>query len=284
MTEYCLKKNWPNVCVSTNKLRVCFAILIVSGYHSLPSTCIYWFYDPDVHNKTISKAMRQDRFDTIKKCLHFNTTDNFDKEDKYWKLCPLISYLQKRFMDHFIPSQNISHDEAIVKYFGKHSCKQSVRNKPIRFGYKVWRQNTPSGYLLAFDPYQRKTYKGNEDIEKKFGKAASTVLYRLEDYSEDKKYLAYHFIFDNYFTSVPLLTELSGKGYNGTGTIRSNRLDKSCPVSSVEMINKKERGYHSSATGIVEASEVTVSRWKDNAVVTVASTLLGKSPVGKVKQ
>ncbi|XP_045105644.1 piggyBac transposable element-derived protein 3-like [Portunus trituberculatus] len=151
----------------------------ISGYNSLPSQSMYWSYDPDLHNKAICDAMRRDRFDPIKKCLHFNASTDQDKNDKYTKLRPLITHLQEKFMEHFIPSQCISHDEAMVKYFGKHGCKQSIRNKPIRFGYKIWCQNTTSGYLLAFDPYQGKTYKGDENMESDLGKAASTVMHLI---------------------------------------------------------------------------------------------------------
>ncbi|KAF2357186.1 PiggyBac transposable element-derived protein, partial [Trinorchestia longiramus] len=45
-------------------------------------------------------------------------------------------------MLHFVPTKNVSHDEAMVEYFGKHGCKQAIRNKPIRFECKVWCQNT----------------------------------------------------------------------------------------------------------------------------------------------
>ena len=88
--------------------------------------------------------------------LHFKDSLQIDLDDKYSKLRPLISSLPKKFMLHFVPSQHISHDEAMVEYFGKHSCKQAIRNKPIRFGCKVWCQNNPSGYLVSFDPYQLK--------------------------------------------------------------------------------------------------------------------------------
>ena len=284
MTKYCLKKNWPDVAVCINELKVFIAILIISGYNTLPSKAMYWSHDHDVYNKAVSSAMRRDRFDMLKKCLHFNATDMLDKSDKYCKLRPLITHLQNKFMEHFIPSQEISHDEAMVKYFGKNSCKQSIRNKPIRFGYKVWCQNTPSGYLQAFDPYQGKTYKGNEHIEDKFGKAASTVLHLIDGYSDDKKSLPYHFFLDNFFTTVPLLVELSKRGYDGTGTIRSNRLDVNCPLPSVETMNKKERGSSSSISGKVGANEVKVIRWKDNAVVTVLSTHHSQNPIGKVKR
>lgn len=284
VTKYCLMKNWPDICVSINELRVFLAILIVSGYNSLPSKSMYWSHDPDLHNKAIGDAMRRDRFDSIKKCLHFNATTHQDKNDKYTKLRPLITHLQEKFMKHFIPSQCISHDEAMVKYFGKHGCKQSIRNKPIRFGYKIWCQNTTSGYLHAFDPYQGKTYKGDENMESDLGKAASTVMHLIGGYSDSTKVLPYHFFFDNFFTTVPLLVELAKRGYDGTGTIRDNRLDKNCPLPSIAQIDKKERGTASSVSGKIHSKDIKVTRWKDNAVVTVCSTIHGENPTGKVKR
>ena len=113
---------------------------------------------------------------------------------------------------------------------------------------------------------------------------ASNVIHFIEEYSEDKKNLPYHFLFDNFFTTVLFLAELTNRGYNETGTLRSNRLDKTCPVSSVETMGKKERGCHSSFSGTVGASEVVVTRWNNNAVVTVDSTLLGQNSIGKVKR
>ena len=131
--------------------------------------------------------MRRDRFDDVMKYLHFHPNYNLEKDDKYYILRPLVAHLQQKFMSHFVPSSYISHDEAMVEYFGKHLCKQAIRNKPIRFGYKVWCQNTPLGYLTTFDLYQGKTYKGNEEMETRFGKCVSTVLHLLDQYSNDKK-------------------------------------------------------------------------------------------------
>ena len=123
---------------------------------------LYWSKTTDTYNEAISKAIRRDRFKKIMRYLHFNASDSHNKSDKFVKLRPLISHLQNRFMDNFVPQQNISHDEAMVEYFGRHSCKQAIRNKPIRFGYKIWCQNTIQGYLIAFDPYQGKSHLGDE--------------------------------------------------------------------------------------------------------------------------
>ena len=39
---------------------------------------------------------------------------------------------------HFPYRQELSVDESMVPYYGRHSTKQHFRGKPIRFGYKVW--------------------------------------------------------------------------------------------------------------------------------------------------
>ena len=127
----------------------------------------------------------------------------------------------------------------MVEYFGKHSCEQAIRNKPTRFGYKVWCQNTSLGYLITFDLYQGKTYKGNEEMETRFGKCASTVLLLLDQYSNYKKHLSYHIFMDNLFTSTPLLFELMNSNKNGTGTMRDNRIDKKAPFLSKVSVNQK---------------------------------------------
>lgn len=164
-------------------------------------------------------------------------------------------------MKHFISSQKISHDEAMVKYFGKNSCKQSIRNKSIRFDYKIWCQNIPSGYLQAFDPIPGRFIKGMNTLKTNLEKLHRLFLQLIEGYSENKKSLPYHFFLDNFFTTVPLLEELCKRGYHETGTIRSNRLDENCPLPSGDTMNKKERGSSSSISGKVGANEVKVIRW-----------------------
>ena len=173
-------------------------------------------------------AMRRNRFDHIIRILHFKDNLQIDLDDKYSKLRPLISSLQKKFTLHFVPSQHISHDKAMVEYFGKHSCKQAITNKPIRFGYKVWCQNNPSGYLVSFDPYQGRTFERNVEEEEKFGKCSATILRLLRNYSGDKINLPYVFYCDNLFTTLPLAHELLQRDYNSVGTIRQNRMRKKC--------------------------------------------------------
>ena len=54
--------------------------------------------------------------------------------------------------------ENLNIDESMVPYFGCHSCKQFIRGKSIRFGYKIW--------ILASNtvlPYRVVIYQGKEN-------------------------------------------------------------------------------------------------------------------------
>lgn len=41
----------------------------------------------------------------------------------------------------------------MVKYFGRFDIKQCIRNKPIRFGIKLWALCSSDGYIYDLDIY-----------------------------------------------------------------------------------------------------------------------------------
>ena len=94
----------------------------------------------------------------------------------------------------------------MVKYFGRYICKQSIRNKPIKFAYKVCSQNINLGYLIALESFQGKTHKADDSLETKFGKCPTTVLQLIETYRVDKIVYPYCFFTDNIFIIILLQT------------------------------------------------------------------------------
>lgn len=60
------------------------------------------------------------------------------------KIQPLIDKIEEKY------SENVSYDES----YGKHSCKQFIKNKPIRFDYKVCVLVRVIPDPLNPDPYQ----------------------------------------------------------------------------------------------------------------------------------
>uniref|UniRef100_A0A2S2R505 PiggyBac transposable element-derived protein 3 n=1 Tax=Sipha flava TaxID=143950 RepID=A0A2S2R505_9HEMI len=136
--------------------------------------------------------------------------------------------IKSRCIENFIPIQNINYNELMIKYFGRHSCKQFIRGKPIRFGYKMWCLNSADSYLINFDIYQGKLPNGKPNYENIFGKCTAPLIYFLENLLLEKRKLPFRVFCDNLFTSSNLLSFL--RGYSGTGTIRDNRLGKDFPL------------------------------------------------------
>ena len=91
----------------------------------------------------------------------------------------------------------------------------------------------------------------------------------------------YHAVMDNFFASSSLLQVLRESGIAATGTVRANRTEKA-PLQAVDDMKKQARGISDVVNN--KKSNVTLVRWKDNKVVTVASTLYGKEPMKRARR
>ncbi|XP_050329110.1 piggyBac transposable element-derived protein 3-like [Bactrocera neohumeralis] len=244
---------------------------------------MYWNSSEDLRNELIVQAMRRDHFKEVCRCLHFepNLVAPNDNE-KFWKLRPMTDHLKANMLKHFHPCQQLSFDESMIAYYGRYGCKQFLKGKPIRFGYKVWSLCTPSGYLVNFDIYQGRNPRSNTEYEQCFGKCAAPLINMINDFDENTRSLPFSFYFDNLFTSFPLLTYLKTMGYTGTGTVRENRIPSSCPLKTKVAMKKFNRGSFETAT--IENIGIKLTKWVDNSVVCAASTCYGSSPISSASR
>lgn len=277
--EYAVKLDNVNPQITRLDLLRFIGIMVIGGYNVLPSSVMMWSSKDDTYNKLVAECMSSKRFLSIAKYIHFAPLDGFNPNDKMWKLRPLTDRLNENFKRHFVPEQHLSYDESMIAYYGRHGCKQFIKGKPLRFGYKVWCMNSPLGYCIAFDIYQGKNHRYNPSVEAKFGKCVTPLLYMIDALPTDKKELPYCFYFDNLFTGLPVLHFLKLHGYEATGTMRENRLPKNCPLPPKKTIQKKERGF--SVSKSISGTSIKVTKWVDNNVVTMASTLYGEQPKDK---
>jgi hypothetical protein len=278
--QYAMSKFGLSSNISGEEINIFIGILLLSGYNPVTDYEMYWSISEDCENRLVKSAMSRDRFRTIKRCFHLGSKEDRDGEvpDRYKKVRFLISHMQQQFASLFVPEQNLSHDEAMIKYFGKSGLKQAIRNKPIRFGFKAWCLCTVSGYVVVFDLYQGKGV-GLSKAENvaAVGAAGATLLDLVDLLPEEKRNLPYHFFGDNFFSSLKLVDELAAGNYFYTGTIRKDRLKGRPPLTEVEAFKKKERGYHEAAV-LQDQSQIVV-RWNDNAPVTMVSNILGTEPI-----
>ena len=136
-------------------------ILIISSYHTIPSEKQYWSTRPSLLAPIYPETMSRARFLDIKKYLHLANNENLSNS-KTTKVDPLHHKLLLNCQQFRIFHKKLSIDEGMVPYRGKHLIKQFIRNKPVRFGYKIWFMCGTDGY-----PYHFQIYKGKETGSKR---------------------------------------------------------------------------------------------------------------------
>ena len=78
-------------------------------------------------------------------------------EPRMAKVEPLYDLLNEKIQQFGIAHEDLSIDELMVPYYGRHSCKQFIRAKPIRFRYKLWVLASATGVPYKIEIYQRRT-------------------------------------------------------------------------------------------------------------------------------
>ena len=92
-----------------------------------------------------------------------NTKD--DKSDKGYKVISLINHFNQSFSECISDDRIQSIDEYMVKFTGRSSMKQYVKNKPIKLGFKFWFHCARrTGYLYQLDLYLGKEEKTVESL------------------------------------------------------------------------------------------------------------------------
>ena len=258
--------------MTADELRTVFGGILLSGYSKLPHRRMYWFSSDDVPS-LLNQSIRRNRFDDILKHVHLADNETLNADDRIAKLRPFVSKLQEKFRENNYLDEQLSIDESMIPYYGRHFAKQYIRGKPVRFGFKNWALCSSSGYMYGFDIYTGK----NMAAQYEYGLGGDVVLGLIEQVCLPPN-AGHKVYFDNYFTSYQLLHHLRQLGYDAVGTVRENRCGK-CPVKAVNTLKKEARGAYDYAS----TNDVLVIRWNDNSVVTIAANF-GSVVEGKVSR
>lgn len=74
---------------------------------------------------------------------------------------------------------------------------------------------------------------------------------------------------------------LKKAGHHSTGTVRSNRVEKA-PLRTPQVMKNESRGTYQQVTD--QKSDITLVRYNNNNVVTVASICHGVAPMGSASR
>ncbi|KAI4455614.1 piggybac transposable element-derived protein 4 [Holotrichia oblita] len=201
------------VSTDSNEMLSFFAVLLSMGVAELPKLNLYWSKDPLYQNKFISSIISRDRFLLLLKCWHFADNSLDDNSKRLYKLQPLSDQLLLNFKEHMIPGESLVIDESMVPWRGRLKFRQYIKNKSSKYGVKLYKLCTTSGYTLNL-----KVYAGKGDTTPGKSHAESIVDHLLSEY-----YGKGHTLYcDNYYTSYKLAEKLLTVNTRLCGTVRKN--------------------------------------------------------------
>lgn len=251
--------------------------LLAMSLVKLSSSRLYW--KARLQCPLISEYMSRDRWEEIKANIHFNDNSPLpnNNSDKLFKVRPLLTHLVAKFRT--IPKpQRLCVDEQIVPFKGISSLKQYLPSKPHKWGYKIFSLCGADGFMYDFEVYTGKILlvPGEPDL----GASSNIVLDLVKSVPTGINHLLY---FDNWFTSLPLMTTLAKKQILCLGTVRVNRLPGISFHNDKDLL-KTGRGTHQEKSALVDDVEVRAVKWLDNRSVSLLSTFASVEPMNECKR
>lgn len=271
--------------VTEEEIKAWLGMRVAMSILQLPQTAMYWSTDSLFGNLPLKKVMTRDRFDKISQYFHLNdSTQNLPRDnpgrDKIYHVRPVHDAVLDRCLTTYNAHQNVSIDEAMIKFRGRLAFRQYMPAKPTKYGIKVWMRSDPTnGYTNEFQ-----IYTGKVDGRREVGLAERVVC----DLSR-RIWNRHHIVnVDNFFTSYDLFHRLLQNGTYARGTARTNR--KKFPIQNLPKNAVKVQGQFRTA----QRGEVTAVVWMDKKPVyalstaddsaTIETTVSRKSRNGEIKQ
>ncbi|XP_043480427.1 piggyBac transposable element-derived protein 3-like [Leptopilina heterotoma] len=223
--------------------------------------------------------MSRDRFLHIKTNLKCSKVKDKNPNDAAWRVRAILDLFAKTITSFGFFETALSVDEMMVKFYGRLNIKQYIRNKPVRFGVKMWGLCGADGFLFKTDIYCGKNGKNSSNLNS-CALGSRVVLNMGQDLllnTIPKKLDNYHIYFDNFFCNPDLIVHLKKVGVVATGTVRQDRVKEKNTIDV-----KSSRGTHclkhDTNSGV---NYITIM---DSKIVSMLSTAVGDSPLKSVKR
>ncbi|KAK6178647.1 hypothetical protein SNE40_011175 [Patella caerulea] len=221
---------------------------------------MYWSRDVMIETDFFNKTMPRDRALQILRYLHFADNERADPNDRLAKVRPVLDKLVANFKENYIPSQETSTDESLLKFKGRLKFRQNNRMKRARFGIKVYKVCQSTGNAAGYT-CNLKIYTGQDRTNE--DPASTAVVLELNHHLLNK---GYNIFIDNWYSSPDLFIRLHQAKTNVCGTVRSNRKGMPVELRTVKL-RKGEVEYRSCNEGLLALV------WKDKTDVRMLSTM-----------
>ena len=210
------KSKWSPVEKGEIKVFIGIIIYIVK----LPRMHMYWSTDTLIHQQSVSAIISRTRFLQIWRYFHLADNEHaLPREnpsfDKIYRVRKFLNIIMENAQKLYRLTKNILIDESMVPHKGRLSFKQYIKNKPVKWGIKLWVLcEAKTGYIYKFQVYLGKEWLNTEH------NLARRVVKHLVSNLENKYH---HLYMDNFYCDPYLFQELETKKVLACGTIRCNR-------------------------------------------------------------
>ena len=228
---------------------------------------MYWSTSHPLLTPELRKVMPLRRFQQIWRFLHLNDSSKQVPHgqpgyDPLYKVRPLLDLVSPRLESEYNPHEQVSIDEAMIRFKGKLGFKQYMKAKPTKWGIKVFvLSDSTNGYVYRFQIYKGKNSSLSGSGE--HGRCTQAVLSLLQGIEN-----RCHKVFmDNYYTSPLLFLALYDKKVQACGTARTHR--KYYPKELAVSERGKERGWYDYRS----SPPLLACAWKDKKIINFLSTM-----------
>ena len=159
------------------------------GISSKPRIADYWSTHPLFRSPIFTSVMSRNRYQIISKFLHFADNSVWDhsdpNRDRLHKVRPLITYMNSRFQNVYVPTQGVAIDEQMLLYkwnaHANNKMADVAMKRSSHYGIKVFVLCDKLGYTYNTECYAGKNAVWNmnrvaEESNGELGKSGNVVM------------------------------------------------------------------------------------------------------------
>ena len=259
-----------------DEMKRLIAVLIYFGLVRVETNIHRYWSIKTLYNGLWARAIiSRIRYKALMGFLHVVDPTSEVPGNKLRKVESFLNYFKERCKRLYQPKQNMAVDERMVKSRHHSGILHFIERKPIRWGIKLWvLADSSNGYTIDFDVYIGKDAGRNVSDN---GLAYDVVMKLMQPYLHQ----GYNLFFDNFYTSVSLVSDLFDLGVPSSGTVRINR--KGFP-DSLKDVKKWAHRLGKGAMRWERVPPVLVVQWVDNKPVSLLTTLDNANDTVQVKR